>query len=103
MSNKTKHKTRMTKKKKQNTQVMQQTKTRRWKKVIRLLRVLFLPHLGRTFPLIKPLNRWRGGKIKTVQVRKEHEGLEKITKRSERKLKLILASRRYHAIALLSG
>ena len=39
----------------------------------------------------------------TVQVRKEHEGLEKITERSERRLKLILTSRCYLAVALLSG
>ena len=79
------------------------TKTQREKKVIESLRALFLPHLGRTFPLIKSLNRWRGGRIEIVQVRKEHEGLEKITKRSKRRLKLILASGCYHAVALLSG
>ena len=80
------------------------TKTRReWeRKVIKSLGALFLPHLGRTFHLIKPLNRW-GGRIKTVQVRKEHKGFEKISKGSKRGLKLILASRCYHAITLLSG
>ena len=30
---------------------------KREKKVIESLRALFLSHLGRTFPLIKPLNR----------------------------------------------
>ena len=39
--------------------------------MIKSLRVLFLPHLGRTFPLIKSLNRWRGERIETIQVRKE--------------------------------
>ena len=64
---------------------------------------LFPPRPGRTFPLIKPLN-WRlGGRIETVQVRKEHEGFEKISKRSKRGLKLILASKCYHIVALLSG
>ena len=51
---------------------MQQTKTRRQNKVIKSLRVLFLPHLGKTFPLIKPLNQWKGGRIESIQVQKEH-------------------------------
>ena len=73
------------------------------KKAIESLGAFFLPHPGSTFPLIKPLNRrWRG-RIETVQVRKEHEGFKKISKRRNRGLKLILASRCYHAIALLSG
>ena len=42
-------------------------------------------------------------RIKTVQVRKEHEGFKKISKRCKRGLKLILASRCYYAVALLSG
>ena len=79
------------------------TKTRRERKVTESLGVLFLPHLGRTFPLIKPLNWLWGGKIKTVQVWKEHEGFEKISKGSKRGLKLILNPRCYHAVALLSG
>ena len=41
--------------------------------------------------------------IETVQVRKEHEGFEKISKRSKRGLKPILVLRCYHAVALLSG
>ena len=73
------------------------------RKVIESLGALFLPYPGRTLPLIKPLNRWQGGRIKTVQVRKEHEGFEKISKRSKRGLKLILVPRCYHAVALLSG
>ena len=55
---------------------MQQTKTRRQKKVIKSLRVLFLPYLGRTFPLIKPLNRWRRGRIKREDHRQEREMIE---------------------------
>ena len=55
------------------------------------------------FPSTLPLNRRLGGRIETIQVRKEHEGFEKISKRSERGWKLILISRRNHAVALLSG
>ena len=71
--------------------------------VIGSLGAIFLPHLGRTFPLIKPLSQQQGGRIETIQVRKEHEGFEKISKGSKRGLKLVLAFRCYHAIALLSG
>ena len=81
------------------------TKTRRERerKVTDSVGALFLPHLGRTFPSSKPLNRrWRG-RIKPIQVRKEHEGFEKITKGSERGLKLILVPRCYQVVALLSG
>ena len=67
--------------KKQNTQVMQQPKTRKGrererKKVTKSLGAFLLPHLGGTFPLSKPLNQRWGGKIETVQVWKEHEGFE---------------------------
>ena len=91
--NKNKNKT--YKKKKKN--------SRREKKVIESLGVLFLPNFGRPFPLIKPLNPWWGGRIETIQVRKEHESFEKISKGSKRGLKLILASRCYHVVTLLSG
>ena len=77
-------------------------KTRRERKSDRSLGALFLPHLGRTFPLSKPLNLWWGERIETVQVWKENEGFEKISKRSKRGLKLILASKCYHVTALLS-
>ena len=70
--------------------------------VIESLGALFLPHLRRTFPLSKPLNLWWGERIETVQVRREHEGFEKISKRNKRGLKLILASKCYHVVALLS-
>ena len=73
------------------------------KKVIESLGALFLLHPRRTFPLIKPLNRRWGGRIETDQVWKEHEGFEKISKGSKKGLKLILAFRCYHTIALLSG
>ena len=59
MLNQTMHKTRLT----QNTKAKHisnaKTKTRKGKreKVIESLGALFLPHLGRTFSLIKPLNR----------------------------------------------
>ena len=89
MLNNAKHKTRLTqkKKKKKNTHTHTSNATNKNKKIEesdKSLRVLFLPHLGRIFPLIKPLNRWRGGRIETVQVQKEHEGLKKITEKSER-------------------
>ena len=76
-------------------------KKKRERKVTESLGALFLPHPRRTFLLIKPLNRrWEG---KTVQVRKEHEGFQKISKGSKRGLKLILVPRCYHAVVLLSG
>ena len=78
------------------------TKTNRERKVTESFGALFIPHLGRTFLSSKPLNRrWRG-RIKTVQVWKELEGFEKISKGSKRGLKLILVPRCYHVVALLS-
>ena len=57
MLNKTKHKTRLT----QNSKAKHTRKANKNKKierkVIESFRALFLPHLGGTFPLIKPLNR----------------------------------------------
>ena len=91
---------------KQNTQVMQTQKQeaeREREKMRESLRTLFLPHLGRTFPFSKPLIRRWGGRIKTFQVWKEHDGFKKISKRSEGGWKLILVSWCDHAIALLSG
>ena len=80
-----------------------QKQEERKRKVIESLGALFLPLPRRIFPLIKPLNRRWGGRIKTIQVQKEHEGFEKISKGSKKGLKLILASRCYHVVALLSG
>ena len=103
MLNKQSIKTRLTQNMKAKHISNAQTKTRRERKVIESLKALFFPHLGRIFPSSKPLNRrWRG-RIKTVQVRKEHEGFEKISKGSKRGLKLILVARCYHVVALLSG
>ena len=51
-------------------------------------------------------NNWSGGegrRIETIQVRKEHESFEKISKRSKKWWKLILVSRWDHIVALLSG
>ena len=93
----------MTQNKSKTHKLCKNKNTKRKKKVIESLGALFLPHLGRTFLLIKPLNRWWGERIETIQVRKEHEGFEKISKGSKKRLKLILASRCYHTIALLSG
>ena len=105
--NKQKHvksiKTRLTQNKNKTHKLCKNKNTNRENKVIESLGAIFLPHIGRTFPLIKPLNRRWGGRIETVQVRNEHEGFEKISKRSKRGLELILASRCYHAIAPLSG
>ena len=104
MLNKVKHKTRLTQNLKEkhtsNAHIKQEGRKR---KVIESIGALFLPRLGRTFPLSEPLNRRRGGRIETVQVRKEHKGFEKISKRNKRGLKLILASKCYHVVALLSG
>ena len=64
---------------------------------------LFFPHLRRTFPFSEPLIRRLGGRVKTIQVRKEHKGFEKISKRSERGWEPIVVIGREHTIALLSG
>ena len=71
--------------------------------MIESLGAFFFPHLGRTFLFSEPLIWWRGGRVKTTQVRNEHDGYKKISKRSKKRWKLILVSRRDHAIALLSG
>ena len=55
--NKTKHKTRPTQKEIKTHKLCKNKNMKREKKVIESLGALFLPHLGRTFPLIKPLNR----------------------------------------------
>ena len=58
MLSKAKHKTRLTQNlKAKHTSNVNKNKKKE-KKVIESLRALFLPHLGRIFPLIKPLN-WR--------------------------------------------
>ena len=52
-------KTRLTKNlKAKNTKVMHTQKQGERKKMTKSLGALFLPHPRRTFPLIKPLNRW---------------------------------------------
>ena len=59
MLNKTKHKTRYTKKKNKAKHTRNANKSKKIeRKMIASLGALFLPHLGGTFPLIKPLNRW---------------------------------------------
>ena len=59
MLNKAKHKLDRLKTRKQSTQVMQTQKQEREKreKVTKSLGAFFLPHLGGTFPLSKPLIR----------------------------------------------
>ena len=62
MLNKAKHKTRLTQnmkaKHKSNATQKKKKGEREREEVIESLRALFLPHLGRTFPLSEPLN-WR--------------------------------------------
>ena len=59
MLNKAMHKTRLTQNMKANHMSNAHTKQeKRERRVIKSLGALFLPHPGRTFPLIKPLNRW---------------------------------------------
>ena len=103
MLNKQSIKTRLTQNMKAKHISNAHTKTRRERKVTESLEALFLPHIGRIFLSSKPLNRWWRRRIKTVQVQKEHEGFEKISKGSKRGLKLILVPRCYQAVALLSG
>ena len=57
MLNKANHKTRLTQRIKQNTQEMQTNNKKIERKVIESLGAFFLPRSGRTFSLIKPLNR----------------------------------------------
>ena len=99
------HKTRLTQNMKEKHTSNVKTKTRKGEKekMIESFEVFFLSHLGRTFTFWKPLIRQWEGRIEIVQVRKEHEGFEKIFKRSKGGWKLILVSRRDHAVALLSG
>ena len=83
--NKAKHKTRLTQNNKaKHTSNANKNKKGEREKVIESLGALFLPHLGRAFPLSEPLNQWWGGRVETVQVWKECEGFEKICKRSKR-------------------
>ena len=56
MLNKAKHKTRLTQNKSKTHKLCNNKNTKREKKVIELIGAFFLPHPGRTFPLIKPLN-----------------------------------------------
>ena len=57
MLNKAKHKTRLTQNKSKTHKLCKNKNSKREKRVVESLGVLFLPHLGRTFSLIKPLNR----------------------------------------------
>ena len=94
MLDKAMHKTKLTQNKKEKHTSNAKSKTRRGEreKVTKSLGAFFLPHLGRTFPLSKPLIRWLGGRIETIQVRKEHKGFEKISKRRKGGWKLLLVS-----------
>ena len=58
MLSKTKHKTKLTQNKSKTHKLCKNKNTKREKKVTESLGALFLPHLGGTFSLIKPLN-WR--------------------------------------------
>ena len=78
MLNKEKHKTRLTQNKKAKHASNAYSKTRKEEreKVTKSLGAFFLPNLGRIFSFSKSLIRRLGGRIETVQVRKEHEGFE---------------------------
>ena len=58
MLSKANHKTRLTQNKSKIHKLCKNKNTKRKKKVIESLGVIFLSYLGRTFPLIKPLNQW---------------------------------------------
>ena len=58
MLSKANHKTRLTQNKSKTHKLCKNKNTKRKKKVIESLGAIFLSHLGRTFPLIKPLNQW---------------------------------------------
>ena len=58
MLNKAKHKTRLTQNSKAKHTNYANKNKKIERKVIESLGALFLPHLRRTFPLIKPLNWW---------------------------------------------
>ena len=90
------------KKRKQDKPVMHKQKGKREKKWLNHFEPFFLSHLGRTFLLHEPLILRRGGRIETVQIRKDHKGFKKISQRSKRGWKLILVSKREDTIALLS-
>ena len=53
------------------------------RKVIESLGAIFLPHLGRTFPLIKPLNRGEGEELKPFMFERNMRDLRR-TPRGER-------------------
>ena len=106
MVNKAMYKTRLTqnmKAKHTSNAKKKKKREREREKVTQSLGAFFLPHLGRTFLFSKPLIRRCGGRVKTIQVQKEHKAFVKISKRSKRGWKLILVSRHNHAVALLSG
>ena len=108
MLNKTMHKTRLTqnmKAKHTSNAKAKKTKTRKGKerKSDKIIWSLFPFTPWKNLSIRKPLIRQWWGRIETVQFRKEHEGFEKISKRSKGGWKLILISRWYHTLALLSG
>ena len=78
MLNKAVNKTRLTQNMKAKHTSNAKTKTRRGEreKVNKSLETFFFPHLRRTFPFYKPLIWQWGGRIETVQVRKEYEGFK---------------------------
>ena len=73
------HKTRLTQSKKAKHTSNAKSKKKRGEreKVTKSLGAFFLSHLGRTFLFSKP------SRIEIVQVRKKHEGFERISKRSK--------------------
>ena len=57
MLSKAKHKTKLTQNKSETHKLCKNTNMKREKKMIESLGALFLPHLGRTFPLREALNQ----------------------------------------------
>ena len=59
--------------------------------------------LEEPFLWVNPWIGGEGGRIETIQVQKEHEGFEKISKGSKKGWKLILVFWCDNVVALLSG
>ena len=70
-------KTRLTQNKSKTHKLCKNKNTKREKKVIESLGVLFLPHLRRTFPLIKPLNRRWGKELKLFKFERNMRALRR--------------------------
>ena len=77
MLSKAKHKTRLTQNKSKTHKLCKNKNTKREKKVIESLGALFLPYLGRTFSLIKPLNCGEGEELKPFKFERNMRALRR--------------------------